>query len=354
MFSSVEGIVTGVIGEGVAASPNPTLGWVGSLSEIEATNGYWVKMNDSGVLDGSGQQTDPETIYDLHYGANLISYPFADAANIENTIPEEEWESIDGVIGEGVAATYNEVLGWVGSLSSLEGSKGYWFKVNEAIDFTYIAPADLSRGYFDNTVNQLPEYDYNQSTRQGFYFIEAIEGVEDGDWILSYNNNVLVGSREWSGSYTDIPAMGYDGELYTAGYCEDGDIVSFKLFRSSTGDMFDLSGNDIPVWEDNGIYIISSLTLSYPDIPGGFELSGIYPNPFNPSTTINFALSESMDLKLVIYDMQGRAVQTLLDKACSPGSYNISWNAKGYASGVYFAKLSSNRHNQIYKLMLIK
>ena len=44
IFSSVEGVVTGVIGEGVAASPNPTLGWVGSLSEIQEISGYWVKM----------------------------------------------------------------------------------------------------------------------------------------------------------------------------------------------------------------------------------------------------------------------------------------------------------------------
>ena len=165
---------------------------------------------------------------------------------------------------------------------------------------------------------------------------------------------MLVGSREWNGSYTDIPAMGYDDELYSAGYCQPGDIISFKLFRPSTGDMFDLNGDDIPVWEDNGINLISSLALSYPDIPGGFELSRIYPNPFNPSTTINFAVSDNMDIKLVIYDMQGRAVQTLLDKACTPGSYNIDWNAKGHASGIYFAKLSSSKHEQIYKLMLIK
>jgi hypothetical protein len=131
MFLSVEGLVTGVIGEGVAASPNPTLGWVGSLSEIEPRNGYWVKMEGVGDLEGSGQATDPNTLYDLHYGANLISYPFSGSASIGNTIPEEEWSSIDGVIGEGVAATYNSALGWVGSLSSLEGGKGYWFKVNQ-------------------------------------------------------------------------------------------------------------------------------------------------------------------------------------------------------------------------------
>ena len=71
-------------------------------------------------------------------------------------------------------------------------------------------------------------------------------------------------------------------------------------------------------------------------------------------TTINFSVSENIDLKLVVYDMQGREIQTLFNRMCEPGIYNIDWNAQGHASGVYFAKLSSNKHEQSYKLMLIK
>ena len=119
-------------------------------------------------------------------------------------------------------------MGWVGSLSALEGGKGYWFKVNEAIDFTYIPPSDASRISIDvNKIEILPEFEFTQSTRQSFYFIESVEDVEDGDWILTYNDNVLVGARPWSGSFTDVPAMGYDSDLNTAGYCESGDIVRF-------------------------------------------------------------------------------------------------------------------------------
>ena len=177
----------GVIGEGVAASPNPYLGWVGSLSEVQAISGYWVKMEGAGILEGSGQPVDPDTNYDLHYGANLISYPFAGTADLGNTIPEEQWQNIDGVIGEGVAATYNPAIGWVGSLSGLEGGRGYWFKVNQPIEFTYIPPSDVSRKSFDSSqLEQLSEFEFTQSTRQGFYFIESIEGVQDGDWVLSY------------------------------------------------------------------------------------------------------------------------------------------------------------------------
>ena len=50
MMSSLDGVVTGVIGEGVAASPNPVLGWVGSLSNISPTSGYWVKVSEGSQL----------------------------------------------------------------------------------------------------------------------------------------------------------------------------------------------------------------------------------------------------------------------------------------------------------------
>ena len=99
---------------------------------------------------------------------------------------------ITGIIGEGVAASPNPVLGWVGSLSGLEGGKGYWFKVNEEIDFTYIPPADLARiSSGENSAKQLSGFEYIQSTKQAFYFIESIEGVKDGDWISNtyYSGN---------------------------------------------------------------------------------------------------------------------------------------------------------------------
>ena len=148
--------------------------------------------------------------------------------------------------------------------------------------------------------------------------------------------------------------MRYDQDLKTAGYCEADDRLQFKLIKNSTGDVFDLTSSDIPAWEDNGILFVSSLSISSADILNGFELNQIYPNPFNPATTISFTVAEQMDLKLVVYDMQGREIETLFNKSHAPGSYDVSWSAKDMSSGIYFARLSTSTHEQIYKLMLIK
>ena len=102
-------------------------------------------------------------------------------------------------------------------------------------------------------------------------------------------------SRHYS-EKIDIPAMGYDEDLNTAGYCDTGDMVRFKLFKPSTGELFDLVAENVSPWEDNLIDIITSMSINYGDFAYGYELSDVYPNPFNPSTTINFTVSESIDL----------------------------------------------------------
>ena len=85
------------------------------------------------------------TTYDLHFGANLISFPSADAVDLATAIPDDVEGAFTGVIGEGVAASPNPVLGWVGSLSNFEGGKGYWAKVDAAIQFEFIVDEIASR-----------------------------------------------------------------------------------------------------------------------------------------------------------------------------------------------------------------
>ena len=86
------------------------------------------------------------------------------------------------------------------------------------------------------------EFEYNQSTEQAFYFIldATIDGVpiEEGDWIAAFKGNICVGSRQWIGSYTDIPVMGDDGEEYSAGYMLPGEYPTFRVYKLSDSSIF--------------------------------------------------------------------------------------------------------------------
>lgn len=99
-----------------------------------------------------------------------------------------------------------------------------------------------------------------------------------------------------------------------------------------------------------------------PPRPGAFALHGNYPNPFNPRTTVSYTLP---DLKtpfatsLVVYDLLGREVRTLVNKPESPGLRRVTWDGKNnsggtVASGVYFYKLRYGPHHATKKMLLVK
>lgn len=88
--------------------------------------------------------------------------------------------------------------------------------------------------------------------------------------------------------------------------------------------------------------------------PEGYGLRQNYPNPFNPSTMIEFRTREVSHVSLRVYDMLGREIAVLMDKEMPAGSYKVSWNAQGFASGVYFYRLQTGNTSEIRKMMLVR
>jgi len=89
-------------------------------------------------------------------------------------------------------------------------------------------------------------------------------------------------------------------------------------------------------------------------LPETFSLDRAYPNPFNPTTTLSFAIPVDAAVSLSIYNMQGREVSTLIDGNIDAGYHSVVWDANSYASGVYFVKMVAGDYINTQKLMLIK
>ncbi|MBE0538846.1 MAG: T9SS type A sorting domain-containing protein [Ignavibacterium sp.] len=90
------------------------------------------------------------------------------------------------------------------------------------------------------------------------------------------------------------------------------------------------------------------------DVPSDYSLSNNYPNPFNPTTTINFSIPEQANVKVIIYDALGNQVDVIADEVKSAGTYSVKWNATNYASGIYFYRLEANNFVQVRKMILMK
>ena len=90
-------------------------------------------------------------------------------------------------------------------------------------------------------------------------------------------------------------------------------------------------------------------------LPTSFEVSAAWPNPFNPSTTIQIALPESRSLRVEVVDLLGRRVALLADAPrVAPGLHRITWNGSGQASGLYFLRVDAGAATVVRRVMLLK
>ncbi len=89
-------------------------------------------------------------------------------------------------------------------------------------------------------------------------------------------------------------------------------------------------------------------------IPVKFNLAQNFPNPFNPTTKINFSIPESGIVNLKIYDLLGREVAKLINSEMQPGNYSYDFNAGQLSSGMYFYKIEAGKFSQTRKMMLLK
>jgi len=89
-------------------------------------------------------------------------------------------------------------------------------------------------------------------------------------------------------------------------------------------------------------------------IPSQFTLYQNYPNPFNPETIINYELRVTSYVQLKIFNVLGEEVTALVNEELRPGTYEVSWDASDYSSGVYYYKLISKEYTETRKMVLIK
>ncbi len=126
-----------------------------------------------------------------------------------------------------------------------------------------------------------------------------------------------------------------------------GAMVVWQDYRS--GNNFDIYLNG---FNTSGIF--SAINKIGTVNPVEFALLQNYPNPFNPVTVINYQLPKNSDVKLGIYNAQGKLMGILVNESQSAGDYNVEWNAGAFPSGVYFYRLEAGSFVSNKKMILIK
>ncbi|HIA28752.1 MAG TPA: T9SS type A sorting domain-containing protein [Candidatus Marinimicrobia bacterium] len=90
------------------------------------------------------------------------------------------------------------------------------------------------------------------------------------------------------------------------------------------------------------------------NLPVRFELSQNFPNPFNPQTVISYSLDRTADVRLEVFDLLGRKVQTLVNKEMDAGNHDVVWKGSEQGAGIYFYRLSTDGRSETRKMVLLK
>jgi len=153
--------------------------------------------------------------------------------------------------------------------------------------------------------------------------------------------------------------------------------------RSVTGNVFNVTARleDGSFWQETKIANDGSLSVEMPEkvldykveavkfdqlsttgvkslkevsIPNNFSLNQNYPNPFNPTTTISYSLPTTSYVTLIVYNLTGQEVTTLVNKEETAGSYEVQFSASNLPSGIYFYKLHAGEFSQVRRMQLVK
>lgn len=201
----------------------------------------------------------------------------------------------------------------------------------EAGSFLVLASNSSS---FESRYNFTPFGEYNQQLSNGGENIELTTSTGDIVLNITYNDKY-----PWPNS---PDGLGYS--LIRKPHRLYQDLNEPNSWASSEN----IHGN--PGAHDT----VTAIEKDENSLPDDFLLFQNYPNPFNPSTTIKFSVTNHQVVTLKIYDILGREISTLLNEKKQPGNYEILFEGKDLASGIYFYRLTAGHVNIIKKMLLLK
>jgi photosystem II stability/assembly factor-like uncharacterized protein len=252
---------------------------------------------------------------------------------------------------------------------------GSWNQINGENGFLDIKFVDSLTGWKCNNINGTPYFDkttngglnwFNQILPYGGIIITTSMtklSILNRDTVWGTGGQVFYGSgrtrgtiyRTTNGGDTwlfQIPDTGFGIEGY----------YSIQFINKNTGWCFGARPvnifTNIHTTTGGDTEWLIGLKQTSTEIPKEFKLYQNYPNPFNSSTVISYQLTVNSFVRLIVYDMTGKEIVTLISQKQAPGTYETDFNGTNYSSGVYFYKLIVTGEKEVFtetrKMIMVK
>jgi len=222
------------------------------------------------------------------------------------------------------------------SFDSVSGFNYVTIKYNSYGDSLWVRTYNGTGNYSDRAYDIAIDKSYN-------VYVTGESRVNENDFDVATIKYSVNGNQEWIVRWTGTNSWSDAGKkitlddlnnIYIGGVTTIQSVWAFLAIKYS---------------QTQGIKQIGNNVLDR------YILFQNYPNPFNPKTSIKFQVSRSSDIKIIVFDLLGREVATLVNEKLSPGTYETDWDASTFTSGVYFYRLIADGNIiDTKKLILIK
>ena len=250
-------------------------------------------------------------------------------------------------------------------MNVIEGAYIYSKEENNSYYSMGMYTEDVLRKYTDmQKVMQYP-FAYNHTFNDSYRSIAAIEDME-----IRSHGTVTVTADAW-GTLT-LPSGTHSNALRLKSTTNNTDTMitsggSFVFGSTSTTYSWYINGMKVPVFSIT--YIVTDFSniksveyvtefstgiVNQVGVAEDYKLEQNFPNPFNPSTKINFSITKAGFTSLKVYDILGKEVASLVNGNLAAGKYSADFDASELTSGVYFYKLETSDFSSVKKMSLIK
>jgi photosystem II stability/assembly factor-like uncharacterized protein len=335
---------------------NQDTGWVAGRNVLKKTTNGGINWN----IQNYNLSGNIEAMTFLNASTGWIHMDANGTYVLKTTNGGENWNSFYawnyGLAGTSRIHFFNEnsglIIGGSGELVTSNGGINWQFFTNN-YSFDY--------SYKDN-LNNLYACNYTQ------FYISTDYG---NTWQLISNtafphgifNIVMVNPNTGYifGLYGKLYKTTNGGVDWYRQYSKFGSqFRSMYFVNENTGWVVGDGGAILSTFDGGGNFV--GVNFSNEELLVSFSLSQNYPNPFNPVTRIKYDIPLSRGVsagrgvlvKLIIYDILGREIETLVNESQKPGSYEVTWDGSRYASGVYFYRLITDDFVETKKMVLIK
>ena len=409
LFGSILDVADGPNGELIIDNLSASFGdwgdnWVvydagGQYENLSLTHGvgFYLALaeEDVLVLEGDPVTGDPDdgplTSIELVEGWNLIANPLV--VLTDKSLIDVEYDGVsldwyDAVNAGWIAPSIN---GWFGDshfpYDVLHPSGGYWVNTSRDLSLHFTTDDGNSSGGLAREVS-VDDNSWNLNLKA-----KSVNGESFGDYLVIGLSEQADSDFKYGEDEYDLPNPKFNNKSAIDIHIDHDDLYLYRDIKSNdfkdyqswdisaklygldelelSWEMNDIDrdvhlvvNNEIVDMKDQSLLLLSSLDDasivvgnigSFLDpVPTNFGLGNAYPNPFNPTTTLNLDLNKDTFVNVKIYNVAGQLVDNLISADMNAGYHKVNWDASNIASGVYIVKVIAGSNIASQKVMLLK